>query len=111
MENVFMSKFLINIPNDERTDGRTQDSIKYNKDCDDFVCLEDGTIMRECRYCNLSLVCRQVDIVNNGKTIPMEGHVLPVINEKGEIIEHAIFCTGMHDLRPYKERLEDDKVS
>ena len=106
-----MSKLLINIPNEERENGRTADSIKYNKDCGDFVCLDDGTIMRECRYCNLSLVCRQVDFLLNGETLPMEGNILPVFNEKGELAEHAIFCTGMHDLRPLKERLEDDKVS
>lgn len=106
-----MSKMLINIPDGERSEGRTQDAIKYNKDCDDFVCLEDGTITKECKYCNLSLVCRQVDILPNGKTVPMEGNVLPIYNEKGELIEHAIFCTGMHDLRPLKERYEDDKVS
>ena len=41
-----MSKLLINIPNDERVDGRTPDATKYAKDCDDFVCLEDGTLMK-----------------------------------------------------------------
>jgi len=106
-----MSRPIINIPSNERTDGRTQDAIKYNKDCDDFVCLDDGTIVGECRYCNLSLMCRQVDFLLNGETMPMEGNILPVYNEKGEITEHAIFCTGMYDLRPLKERIEDDKVS
>jgi hypothetical protein len=106
-----MSKFLINIPNEERENGRTQDSIKYNKDCADFVCLDDGTIMRECRYCNLSLMCRQVDILPDGETVPMEGHLLAVYNTENEHIENAIFCTGMYDLRPLQERYEDDKVS
>jgi len=106
-----MSKFLINVPNEERTDGCTADSIKYKKDCQDFVCLEDGTIVRECRYCNLSTVCRQIDILPNGKAMPMEANVLPVYNEKGELIEHELFCTGMYDLRSLNERKEDDKVS
>jgi len=106
-----MNKLLINIPNDEREDGATPDSIKYNKDCADFQCLDDGTIIRECRYCNLSTMCRQVDILPNGDTLPMEGHILPVYDEKGVLIEHQIFCTGMYDLRPLKERIEDDKVS
>lgn len=106
-----MSKFLINVPNDERVDGRTADSIKYNKDCDDFVCLDDGTIMRECKYCNLSLVCRQIDILPGGKTMPMEGHYLPIVDDKGEIMEWQMFCTGMYDLRPLNERKEDDKAS
>lgn len=107
-----MSKFLINIPNNEREDGKTPDSVKYKKDCADFVCLEDGTITRECRYCNLSLVCRQIDIGLDGEAIPMESHYLPVADSvTGEIQGHELFCTGMHDLRPLKERLEDDKVS
>ena len=113
-----MNKFLINVPNDERVDGRTYDAIKYKKDCDDFVCLDDGTIMRECKYCNLSSLCRQIDILPNGDTVAMESHYLPVTNitfdDAGtphvEVLEWQYFCTGMHDLRPYKERLEDDKV-
>ena len=106
-----MSKMLINIPNEERVDGVTPDAIKYKKDCDDFVCLEDGTIVRECKYCNLSLMCRQIDILPGGMEMPMEGNILQVYDEKGELVEHAIFCTGMYDLRPLKERLEDEKIS
>jgi len=102
---------LINIPNSERIDGRTSDSVKHNKQCDDFICLSDGTIIGECKYCNLSLSCRQIDL-SGGNTIPMEANYLPIINpETGEVIEHQLFCTGMWDLRPLKERLEDDKVS
>jgi len=105
-----MSKFIINIPSDERENGQTKDAIKYNKDCDDFVCLDDGTIMRECKYCNLSLVCRQIDILPGGETLPMEGHYLPIVDEGGEVMEWQMFCTGMHDLRPLKERIEDDRA-
>jgi hypothetical protein len=106
-----MSNLLINIPNEERVDGASPDSVKYHKDCDDFVCLDDGTIIRECKYCNLSLVCRQIDILPNGKEMPMEGNILPVYNDKGELVEHEIFCTGMYDLRSLKERLNDEKAS
>jgi len=106
-----MSNMLINIPNDERVDGATPDSIKYHKDCDDFVCLDDGTIVRECKYCNLSLMCRQIDILPNGESAAMEGNILPVYDEKGQLVEHAIFCTGMFDLRSLKERLIDETVS
>lgn len=91
--------------------GKTPDSIHYNKDCCDFVCLKDGTIIGECKYCNRSLLCRQVDFSFNAKAIPMESHFLPIIDVKtGEVIEHQYFCTGMYDLRPLKERVEDDKV-
>lgn len=102
---------LISISNEEREDGNTQDSVKYNKDCGDFVCMEDGTITKECRYCNLSLQCKQVDVGLNGEFIPMEAHYLPVYNANGEVVSNELFCTGKYDLRPYKERLEDDKAS
>lgn len=113
-----MSKLLINVPNDEREDGQTHDAIKYRKDCQDFVCLDDGTIMRECKYCNLSNMCRQVDILPSGKTMPMEAHYLPItkitFDDAGkphvEVLEWQYFCTGMHDLRPRKERVEDDQA-
>ena len=106
-----MSKTLINVPNEERVDGVTPDALKYKKDCDDFVCLDDGTIVRECRYCNLSLVCRQIDILPNGQAMPMEANTLPVYNQKGELTEYELFCTGMYDLRSRPERAVDEKVS
>jgi len=106
-----MNNLLINIPNSERIDGCTEASIKYKKDCCDFQPLQDGTILGECKYCNLSLNCRQVDL-SGDKPISMEANYLPIADPKtGEIIEHQLFCTGMWDLRPLKERLEDDKIS
>jgi hypothetical protein len=101
---------IITITDDEKENGRTKDSIKYNKDCDDFQCLEDGTIVRECRYCNLSLHCRQIDIGLDGKSIPMESHYLVLTAKDGEPF-HELFCTGLYDLRSRSERIEDDKVS
>jgi hypothetical protein len=110
---IFMSnKFLINISDSERENGCTKTSIKYKKDCCDFTPLRDGTILGDHRYCDLSLVCQQVDVLPNGKVMPMEAHILPVVDlNTGEVVEHHMFCTGMHDLRPLTERTEDDKVS
>lgn len=106
-----MNKFLIKDNKNLRDSaGCTLDSKVYKKDCCDFVCLEDGTIFRECRYCNLSFVCRQVDVVD-GKYVPMESHYLPIMDGNGELVEYQLFCTGMHDKRPLMERLEDDKVN
>lgn len=100
-----MAIFMIN-------NKRTPDSIRYNKDCNDFISLEDGTITGEYKYCNRSLECRQVDFSFNAKAIPMESHYLPIIDAKtGEVKEFQYFCTGMHDLRPLKERIEDDEVN
>lgn len=102
---------LIVIPSDERDGGRTQDSNKYGKDCPDFQCLNDGTIIGDPKYCNLSTQCRQIDVLRNGKVIGMEAHYLPIYDARKELLQHELFCTGMHDLRPRKERLEDDKAS
>ena len=90
---------------------RSSDSIRYGKDCPDFECLPDGTIVRECKYCRWSQQCRQVDIIV-GIELPMESHYLKIMDPiTKEVVEHDYFCTGMHDVRPYNERLEDDKVS
>jgi len=89
----------------------TLDAKKYKKDCDDFVCLDDGTIVGECKYCNLSLKCRQIDILMGGKTMPMEANYLPVYGVDGKLVSEELFCTGMYDWRPKKERFEDDKIS
>lgn len=103
---------IIKISSDEREDGSTKDAIKYNKDCMDFQCLDDGTIVGECKYCNLSIQCRQIDILPNGEAVGMEAHYLPVLDSKtGELVSQELFCTGKYDLRPRAEKLEDDKVS
>lgn len=83
----------------------TADSVAYGKDCADFICLEDGTMTRECKYCNRSKECRQIDIID-GVAVPMESHYLPVNENEWEYL-----CTGMHDKRPLNERKDDDKAS
>lgn len=90
---------------------RTPDSIKYKKDCPDFVSLKDGTFTGDYRYCQLSLNCRQVGVLPNGNFVTMEAHRLPLYDEFGNKKAEELFCTGMFDLRPLKERIEDDKVS
>lgn len=91
-------------------DVRTIDSIKYNKDCRDFMSLKDGTLYGEYKYCNLSLQCRQIGIKIDGTIVPMESNYLSIMNHDGEFY-HDLYCTGMYDLRSLKERIEDDKVS
>jgi len=102
---VFMS-------NENQKKMYTADAIKYNKDCCDFTCLNDGTIYRECKYCNLSLQCQQVDMVGT-KPISMESHYCPVVDPTTqEIVEWEYYCTGKHDNRPLDERKDnDDKIS
>lgn len=90
----------------------TSDSIRYKKCCPDFICLSDGTIYRECKYCDLSLKCRQVGYVNS-KPMPMEQHYCPIVDPRtGETISWDYYCTGMYDKRAREERIEgDDKIS
>lgn len=91
---------------------KTPDSIKYNKDCHDFVCLKDGTLFGDYRYCQLSTKCRQSDYVDD-KPVPMETHYCKVVDPKtGETVNWEYYCTGKHDRRERGERLEgDERVS
>lgn len=83
-----------------------------DKQCADFQPLEDGTKAKEKKYCALSDLCRQVDVLVDGTVVPMESHYLPVVPADGsEIMEWKYFCTGLHDLRSKRERIDDDKVS
>lgn len=103
---------IIKINNEGCVDSPTNDAIKFNKDCQNFKNLDDGTITGEYRYCNLSLQCRQIDVLRNGDVVSMESHYLPIIDSiTSEVLSHELFCTGMHDLRPYYEKFEDDKIS
>ena len=89
--------------------GRKKDIL--DKDCSDFTPIDDGTKSGEKKYCALSDICRQIDVLPNGKVVGMEAHYLPVILPTGEILEHKLFCTGHHDLRSKNELADDDKVS
>lgn len=83
-----------------------------DKDCQDFQALEDGTKAKEKKYCALSDLCRQVDVLVDGTVVSMESHYLPVVPADGiEIMEWKYFCTGLHDLRSKREKIDDDKVS
>lgn len=90
----------------------TSDAIKYNKDCSDFLCLKDGTLLGDYRYCQLSTKCRQIGY-RDGKPFPMESHYCKVIDPKtGEVAYWEYYCTGKCDNRERGERLEgDDKAS
>ena len=90
-----------------RISGPTKDSIKYRKDCEDFECLDDGTMTGDERYCKKSHLCKQIGFIN-GKEISMLTSLLVVKDGvNGEVIEHLPFCTGLLDLRVMEERLFD----
>lgn len=71
-----------------------------NKDCSDFIPLEDGTIHGEKKYCNLSLECRQME---------MKSDYIEIFDPKtGELIGHDYFCTGKRPI--FEERMRDEKA-
>lgn len=98
--------------NDDGRLNKTPDSRKYCKDCPDFVCLKDGTLLGDYKYCNLSTICTQAGYLN-GKPMPMENHYCPVMRRStGELSHYDYYCTGKYDKREREERLEgDEKVS
>ena len=103
---------IIIVKGDSGDEPCSKDSIKYKKDCCNFVSFDDGTSVGDYRYCNLSLICRQIDVLFDGTVVPMESHYVKVFNPiSGELESHELFCTGMRDLRPLKERIEDNSVS
>ena len=107
MSNIIIPTNKITMPGEA-----TEDSIKYNKDCPDFICMDDGTLVRECKYCQLSTECRQTGMKPDGTWVNMQSDYLPVVDlESGEVMEWEYFCTGMFPERGRLAVVEDDKVS
>ena len=57
----------------------------FTKDCEDFAPLEDGTITKEKKYCNLSFQCRQTGYYSE---------YCDIYDKKGVLIERDYLCTG-----------------
>jgi hypothetical protein len=62
------------------------DKIALNKDCVDWVPLNDGTNTGDSKYCNLSLQCRQLNMKSDWYEFndPLFGNTFDY------------FCTGMY---------------
>jgi len=72
-----------------------------DKDCVDFIPLEDGTIRGERKYCNLSLQCRQPG---------MKSDYVEFLDPKtGKLVGIDYFCTGKKPI--FEERSIDEKVN
>lgn len=97
---------------DDTTLNRTPESMKYRKDCPDFICLKDGTLLGDYKYCDLSTICTQTGYLD-GNAVPMENHYCPVIKQStGELSHYDYYCTGKYDKRHREERLAgDEKIS
>ncbi len=71
---------------------------KHTKDCNDWCPLQDGTRTGDPKYCNLSLVCKQVG---------MRSDWYKFRDENGnEAFDY--FCTGMY-IDPEKEPTNVDE--
>jgi hypothetical protein len=55
------------------------------KDCLDFVPLDDGTKTGDKKYCNLSLICKQVGYYSEYITL---------VDKGGEMFVRDYLCTG-----------------
>lgn len=76
-------------------DGILEKSRK-DKDCQDFIPLDDGTLTGDWRYCQRSFICQQMHPNEAGVLIGCISHHMMIIDpndpEKGEM--YAAFCTG-----------------
>ena len=107
MSNLIIPNNDITIPGEP-----TPDSVKYKKDCPDFICMDDGTLIRECKYCQLSTQCRQTGIKPDGTWANMKSDYLPIVDlETNEVMEWEYFCTGMFPEEGRNDVVDDDKVS
>ena len=71
-----------------------------DKDCMDFIPMEDGTIVGEKKYCDLSLKCRQTGYYSE---------YCKFFNSEGIIVEQDYLCTGKK-VHP-KETMKDEEAS
>jgi hypothetical protein len=71
-----------------------------HKDCNDFVCLVDGTRTGDHKYCNLSQLCRQVG---------MKSDWYQFFNHETKEYDFDYFCQGY--LVTEENKKDDDEVS
>jgi hypothetical protein len=77
----------------------TRDEIleqsRKDKDCKDFIPLEDGTIVGDWRYCSLSFQCMQKHPDKSGKLVGCISHHLYIVDpDDPEDVIFGAFCTG-----------------
>lgn len=65
-----------------------------DKDCSDFIPMEDGTIIGEKKYCDLSFQCKQIGYYSE---------YCKFFDAQGNLVEQDYLCTGK------KVKLEETK--
>ena len=71
-----------------------------DKECPDFQPLEDGTIVGEKKYCDVSFQCKQLGMHSD--------FVRGVDPKTGEQIFHDYLCTGIYAI--FEERSDDEEA-
>jgi len=69
------------------------------KDCPDFIPLEDGTIIKEKKYCDLSFKCKQIGY---------RSEYCQFFDAVGELVLQEYLCTGK---RIRKEDAQDEEAA
>ena len=73
--------------------------VDAEKDCSDFIPLNDGTIRGDRKYCNLSFECKQIGML--GQWVELD--------QNGVVLSRDYLCTGKCPI--WEERSEDDNAS
>lgn len=74
--------------------------LKHDKDCVDWCPLKDGTKISDSKYCDLSLLCRQIG---------MKTDWYRFYNHETKEYDFDYFCTGM--VVNEENKHDDDEVS
>ena len=75
-------------------------NVDLKKDCSDFVPLDDGTILGDRKYCNLSFQCKQVGML---------GQYVEIRDFEDNLVTIEYFCTGKNPI--WEDRSENSKAT
>ncbi len=73
--------------------------VDAEKDCADFIPLNDGTIRGDRKYCSRSFECKQIGML--GQWVELD--------KNGVVISRDYLCTGKCPI--FQERSEDSKAT
>lgn len=71
-----------------------------DKDCEDFIPLNDGTKFGDKKYCDLSFECKQIGMISD---------FVKIFDVKGDLINEDYLCTGKYV--KWEERGNDEEAS
>lgn len=87
--------------------------VDAEKDCEDFIPLNDGTIHGDRKYCDVSTKCRQFNLITKmGYYSEFHEWYELYIDENGNQMKELCreyLCTGKYPI--FQERSEDSKAT